>query len=361
MNTLYCKGYIKPNYPVHVSNDATFSDLLTLLPITQKRFVILDEKIIELFPKLVSQLRDSGAYIFPISANEKNKSLYGLEELFTKIFELKPSRDDTIVAIGGGMVMNLGGLAASLVMRGVRFYYVPTTLTGQIDASLGSKQAINFMSAKNWIGMFNDPEFCYMNPTFLHTTTRREFNSQAIEGIKLCLATNKDLFETTLDDLNNLHEADSERLGSFITKMIEAKIDVVEKDLTEENYGMSMLYGHTIGHAIEMIDPGHINHGEGVGLGMLAAARISHMLGIASKELVTMHEEILEKLNLPSKIPTHIIASDITAKLAHNKKNYASEIRFVLLKSAGVMAKNDDNYFTTVPHDIIEIAIREGY
>lgn len=361
MNALYCKGYIKPSYPVYLSVDDSFSDLPRLLPRTKKRFIIIDEKLLELFPELTANLKDGEAHIFPIAATEHNKSLNGLCDLFEKIFALKPNRDDILVAVGGGLVMNLGGLAASLIMRGIRFYYVPTTLTGQIDASMGSKQAVNFRGAKNWLGMFNDPEFCYVNPSFLKTTSLREFNSQAIEGVKLCLATDKSLFNEVLSSLDGLHNAPNAILTSFVQKMIEAKIAVVEKDLTEENYGMSMLYGHTVGHAIEMLDHDNINHGEGVGLGMLVAARISHMLGIADESLVDAHKQVLLRLGLPDRIPGHITTTSIIEKLGHNKKNYGGEIRFVLLKDIGQMADNHGNYFSMVPGEVVIDAIEKGY
>jgi len=361
MNTLYCKGYIKPSYPVYLSTDGDMSDISNLLPRTKKRFVVIDEKLLSLFPRLTTHLKGDETYIFPVTATERNKSLNGLCDLFDEIFALKPSRDDILIAVGGGLVMNLGGLAASLIMRGIRFYYVPTTLTGQIDASMGSKQAVNFRGAKNWLGMFNDPEFCYINPSFLKTTPLREFNSQAIEGVKLCLATDKHLFNEVFKSLDGLYDAPAPELTSFIEKMIKAKIAVVGKDLTEDHYGMSMLYGHTVGHAIEMLDHDNINHGEGVGLGMLVAARISHMLGIADESLVTTHEEVLKRLGLPSKIPSHIAPTDIIEKLGHNKKNYGGEVRFVLLKDIGQMANNNEDYFNVVPSGVISAAIKKGY
>jgi len=361
MNTLYCKGYVKTKYPVYLSNDTQLKDLHKLLPTPRKRFVVIDANVAELFPDLVKEFQKEGTHIFPINASEKNKSLKGLEEIFDAIFALQPCRDDILIAIGGGMIMNLGGLAASLIMRGMRFYYVPTTLTGQIDASMGSKQAVNYKEAKNWLGMFNDPEFCYINPRLLATTSEREFNSQAIEGIKLCLATDKSLFLESFESLKSLTPHYSEELTSFIERMIQSKIAVVDEDLTEENYGMSMLYGHTIGHAVEMLDHQHINHGEGVGLGMLAAARISCLLGLAEESLVATHEEVLRRLSLPTKIPKHISPSSIIKKLGHNKKNYEGEVRFVLLEDVGKMVQENGLYYRTVPTNIIEAAIKKGY
>jgi len=361
MNILQCTGYVKDRYPIYVSTDADFSDLPALLPVSQKRIVIIDEKLKQLFPHVLGLLTQNETHIFPIGATEDNKSLKGLETLFDAIFDLKPSRDDIIIAIGGGLVTNIGGLAGSLIMRGIRFYYIPTTLTSQIDASLGSKQAVNFRDAKNWLGTYNDPEFCYVNPYFLDTIPKRAFNSQVIEGIKLCLATDQALFTATFKQLENLYSAPLEQRIDFIEKMIAAKLAVLAKDLLEENYGMSMLYGHTIGHAIEMLDHEHISHGEGVGIGMLAAARISHALGLADQHLIDIHMEVLDRLGLPTKIPPHITPAHILEKLSYNKKNYGGKIHFVLLKGIGQMADHAGDYFTIVPPAVISAVLEESY
>lgn len=361
MRKLLCKGNLKESYPIYISNDKIFEDLIPLLPSGTKKFIIIDKKVMDLFPDFANLLNKENTFLFPIVATEDNKTFEGLKKLCKAIFALKPSRDDIVIAIGGGLVINLGGLTASLIMRGLRFYYVPTTLTGQIDACLGSKQAVNFMGAKNWIGMYNDPEFCYVNSHFLKTTSKREMNSQAIEGIKLCLSTNKNLFDETLNTLYNFHLQSSEQLSIFIERMIKAKILVVEKDLLEENYGMSMLYGHTVGHAIEMLDHEHISHGEAVGLGMLVAAKIACLLGLADKNLITIHEKILLLLELPTKIPKSASLSAIEEMLYYNKKNYKGEIRFVLLRNVGEMIEQKGNYFTIVPKEIIIKATNDCY
>ncbi len=340
---------------------AEFDDFFDLLPPSQNCFVVVDEKLLELFPKLVLRLKQSQARIIPIACTEQNKSLDGLTMIFEEVFSHKPNRDDILIAIGGGLITNLGGLAASLIMRGMRFYYVPTTLTGQIDASIGSKQAINYSGAKNWLGMYNDPEFCYVNPNFLTTKPIDELNSEMIEGVKLCLATDKQLFYRVLDEINGFRERDPQSLASFVEKMIKAKVAVVERDLLEEDYGMSMLYGHTLGHAIEMLDHEHLSHGEAVGLGMLAAARMACKLGLAKESLITLHQQILQKLGLPAVIPGHLVPSEIYAKLGHNKKNYGGKVRFVLLRDVGEMAKNGGEYYTVVPENIIMQSIKEGF
>lgn len=311
-----------------------------------------------LYPSFVYDLKEKNHYLFPVIATESHKTFEELEKLLKLIFTLKPSRDDILIAVGGGLTLNLGGLAASLIMRGIRFYYVPTTLTGQIDACLGSKQAVNFRGAKNWIGIWNDPEFCYINPTFLTTLSKRELNSQAIEGVKLCLTTDKNLFFETFPSLDNFYSQPFKQLSSFVIKMVRSKIQVVKRDLVEKGYGMGMLYGHTIGHAIEMLSSNNLNHGESVGLGMLIAAKISHLLGIADYSLVKTHEEILTRLDLPRAIPSNIPLLKIMKKLDYNKKNYGGQNRFILLRSIGEMAINSNNYYHIVPKNVIVKAIQ---
>ena len=361
MLKLYCKGIIKNTYPIYISKTEFFEDFPSLLPKLGKKFIIVDSVIMSLFKDFINYLTDEDTYIFPIVATEDTKTFDKIGELATEIHKLKPSRDDSVIAIGGGLVLNLGGMTASLIMRGMPFYYVPTTLTAQIDASLGSKQAVNFKGAKNWMGMYNDPELIYVNPHFLTTSSKEEINSQAIEGFKLCLATNKELFTHFFEDIQCFNSLPYEKLHYFVEKMIEAKLPVVERDLLEENYGMSMLYGHTLGHAIEMLDHANITHGEAVGLGMLVAAKISCLLGFADNDLVTVHENLLNRLNLPEKIPAHISKESVMRMLDYNKKNYNGNIRFVLLKDVGKMAEKEGQYYTIVSRTIVEEALVSCY
>lgn len=355
-----CTGY-KRDYPVFISDDENFDDFFAYVADAKQRFVIVDAEVARLYPDFTSRLRSVGTAFFVLEATETNKSLETLELLLAGVFEHAPNRDDIVVGIGGGLVLNIAGLLGSLIMRGIRFVHVPTTLTGQIDASLGSKQAINYRSAKNWVGMYGDPDCVYINPNFLQTATRRDINSQAIEGIKLCMATDATLFDEALPELPQLAHRQPSELRPFIEKMILVKCEVLKVDLAEHNAGMSLLYGHTIGHALEMLDHQAVNHGEGVGLGMLAAARIANLMGIAEHAMVEAHIDVLHRLDLPTRIPSHLDTYDIIAKLAHNKKNYAGNIRFVLLDRIGHMNETDGRCYTEVPEEFILKAISEGY
>jgi 3-dehydroquinate synthase len=360
MDILYCKGYIKKRYPIYISEITEFSDLFSLLPEKPRKFVIIDAAVRSNFTHLAESLATSPDYIISIEASEENKSFESLEAVLQKLFTLKPDKSDVVTVVGGGVLLNLGGLAASLVTRGLRFYYVPTTLTAQIDVCMGSKQAVNFNGAKNWIGVFNDPEFCYINARFTDTQTEADIRSQSIEGIKLCLASNKKQFEASMADIENISTSTMHR-SNFITNMIKAKIEVVAEDLLEKQHGVSMLYGHTVGHAIEMLAPQEVNHGIGVGIGMLVAARISRALGLANEDLVAVHLGVLQKLGLPTTIPATLKPEAILKQLHYDKKNFNGKTPFVLLKQVGEMAKNGEGYLIPVEEQQILKALKESY
>lgn len=361
MKKLYCKGFSREKYPIYFSSDDTFVDIFPKLPNPQKLFIIIDENIVGSFPELVILLKEVTPYIYPIKADEKNKTFSKLESLAKEIFSHKPSRDDAVLAVGGGLVLNLAGLTASLVMRGIPFYYVPTTLTAQIDASIGSKLAVNFMGAKNWIGMYNDPEWCYINANFLDAIPKDEIASQMIEGVKLLLATDEKIFINLFAKLDGFSKITLPHLSILIEELVRAKIKVLDKDLREENYGMSMLYGHTIGHALEMLSSKRMSHGVAVGIGMLAAAEISFSLGLCNQSLIVVHREILKRLKIPSKIPKSITAKSIIDQLNYNKKNYKGEIYFVLLEDVGKMSKFRKKYIRPVEREIILEALDKLY
>lgn len=361
MKKLFCTGRIEKRYPVFISDDSSFSDLYGLLDSdsNRKKIVIVDQKVADLYPEIIKSFSIKDSYVFPFVATERNKTFHNLDLVAKRIFSIKPSRNDIIVIVGGGLVMNLGGLTSTLVMRGMPFCYIPTTLAGQIDACIGSKQAVNFNGAKNWIGTYNDPDFCYINPNFLKTLTTKELNSEAVEGIKLSIATNRCLFNQILAYKNDFASMPFLELSSFVEKMILAKLSLVKEDLMENRRGLAMLYGHTVGHAIEMSEPDRFSHGEAVGLGMLVAAKISYLLGISDERLFSISHEIFTRLHLPVTIPYDISTKRIEELLPYNKRNYNGNVNFVLLKDVGVMAFKNRDYLFPVTNNIITQAIND--
>ena len=176
------------------------------------------------------------------------------------------SRKDNIVALGGGLTSDLAGYIASTYMRGMNFYIISTTLLADVDASIGGKVAINFNNVKNLVGSFYEPKKVIIDPTLLKSLDDRLFFEGLVEAIKMAMTFDKDLFEF-IEKLSNRKEVEK-HISEIIYRSLLIKKDVVEKDVKEENLRKTLNFGHTVGHALEMLYQGSKYHGECVAIGM---------------------------------------------------------------------------------------------
>ena len=208
---------------------------------------------------LAAQCKES--VICVVEAGEGSKSLGGFETILRAMLENGFSRKDCVVAVGGGVVGDLSGFAASAYMRGVDFYNVPTTLLSQIDSSIGGKTAINFGGVKNTVGAFYQPKKVLIDPALLATLPPRQMANGLAEAIKMALTSDGALFEL-------LEREDPEAcLEEIILRSLQIKKKVVEQDEREAGLRRILNFGHTVGHGIESCTD--LYHGECVALGML--------------------------------------------------------------------------------------------
>ena len=350
MKIIPIRGIADKFYPLYLSTTNNFRDLKPLLGNRFKRFIFIDEVVYRKFRfKIKSVFNSRNDFICVLNSSEKNKSWDNLGRILRIINARKPNRNDLVVAIGGGMILNTIGLAGSLIMRGLPVAFVPTTVTSQIDACIGSKQAVNFSGVKNFIGIFSDPEFCYVNYNFARTLEPKDFKSQWIEALKLALCKNKKLFLELVNELDSFNANFIDIYEKRLPTMIREKATVLRRDLREEKEGACLLYGHTVGHALEILSNGKIPHGSAVGLGMLSALYVSSLvIPKFNAQLIDIQRNILKKLNLITKIPRYISINKIVEKLEYNKKNTGGSINFVLLEDK-------------VGKNIIESAIKRCY
>lgn len=210
------------------------------------------------------------AVICTVAMGEGSKSLPTFGELLQKMLDHGFSRKDCVVAVGGGVVGDLSGFAASAYMRGIDFYNIPTTLLSQIDSSIGGKTAINFGNVKNIVGAFYQPKKVLIDPELLNTLPKRQFSSGLAEAIKMALTSDEELFKLMeeKDILSNLDE--------IIFRSLNIKKSVVEQDEKEAGLRRILNFGHTLGHGIEsggnLCD---LYHGECVALGMIPMSDVS--------------------------------------------------------------------------------------
>ena len=205
--------------------------------------------------------------------------------MMSYLIENNFSRNDAIIALGGGVVGDLAGFVSSTYKRGIDFYNIPTSLLAMVDSSIGGKTAINFDGYKNMVGSFYQPKKVIIDPNTLLTLNKRELYSGLVEAIKMGATNDKELFEL-IENSSNLFED----IESIIRKSLLIKKDVILKDTYEKNIRKVLNFGHTIGHAIESISKFSLLHGECVGIGMLY---------FSSKSVRDRIKKVLKKYDLP--------------------------------------------------------------
>lgn len=256
--------------------------------------------------------------IFTIKSGEDSKSLQSFQDICKKMLENGFTRNDCVVAVGGGVVGDLAGFVAASYMRGVDFYNIPTTLLSQVDSSIGGKVAVNFCGIKNIIGAFYQPKMVLIDTDVLSTLDERQISNGIAEAVKMSLTFDEDLFR--------LFETDSplDNIEEIIEKSLLIKKNVVEQDEKENDIRKVLNFGHTIGHAIESLSFEKLYHGECISIGMLPFCDIS------IKERVL---SVLRKFSLPT--TTKHNKSDLLPALTHDKKNEGKKIACVFVDKIG--------------------------
>lgn len=275
-----------------------------LLQLNRKVIIITDEGVPSAYAeKIAEQCKE--AYIKVVPCGEESKSLQTAEEILTEMLSHQFSRKDCVVAVGGGVVGDLGGFVASLYMRGVDFYNVPTTVLSQVDSSIGGKTAVNLAGIKNIIGAFYQPKAVLIDPDTLNSLPERQIVNGLIEAIKMGATSDKELFELFLND---------EWKGSLdriIEKALLVKKYVVEQDEKESHLRKILNFGHTIGHGFESAAHGRYMHGECVALGMLY---------MSSEDVQDKLCEIYEKLGFEVPEFYTFDLEEVKEAITHDKK-----------------------------------------
>lgn len=239
-----------------------------------------------------------------LGAGEEHKTLASVAELCERILALRPDRRSVVVAVGGGVVGDMGGFAASMLLRGLRFVQVPTTLLAQVDSSVGGKTGVNMAGGKNLIGAFHQPELVLVDPAFLKTLPEREYLSGLAETIKYGLIGDRAFFQSLTAEAERLARRDPELLAEVTAHCCRMKAEIVGADETEKGRRGLLNLGHTFGHALEALGgyDGSVNHGEAVAVGMALAASFAVERGMLSSSEAELARDGLRRLGLPTRI-----------------------------------------------------------
>jgi 3-dehydroquinate synthase len=266
---------------------------------------------------------------------EEFKTWEYLNRIFDGLLAAKCDRKTTVVALGGGVIGDMAGFAASCYMRGVPFVQVPTTLLAQVDSSVGGKTGINHPLGKNMIGAFYQPRAVLADTSTLDTLPPRELSAGLAEVIKHGAILDAAFFDWIEQNIGKLVARDPDALAHAVARSCEIKADVVRKDERESGLRAVLNFGHTFGHAIEAgLGFGNWLHGEAVGCGMVMAADLSQRMGLIDAAVVERVRALVRAAGLP------VVAPDLGAArwielMEVDKKNEGGEIKFILLKPLG--------------------------
>ena len=305
---------------------------LPLLTAGQKNFVLTDSNVYSLYPDFFKKYFNK-APVFVLPAGEENKKYKALYEIFRKMTEAGLHRSSRLFAVGGGVVGDIGGLAAALYMRGISCVQIPTTLLSQVDSSVGGKTAVDLGGVKNVVGAFYQPCEVLVAPSFLQTLPPREIKCGMGEIVKYA-ALNAELYTTLKANENKL--GDLAFLQTLVAPCIQHKASVVEADEKESGERKSLNVGHTTGHAIELTSG--LSHGESVLYGMRFETRIAISAGVCEKEYGAALLQLIDKaLSVAPVAETDFsgIGKDAEKARADKKNADDGHIKIAVAKSVG--------------------------
>jgi 3-dehydroquinate synthase len=332
-------------YPIFFSQNIgqIFSAENSLAELRGRISAILTDESIAASQRKVFETHFAGVPLMALPVGEKTKSLEQLGRVLDFLAGLRLGRDGLVWVIGGGVVGDLGGFAAASYLRGLDFVQVPTTLLAMVDSSIGGKTGINLSAGKNLVGAFHHPRAVLIATDFLQTLPAREFSAGMAEVIKYGLLGDQTLF-TQLERAPLTVQ--SPGLLPTIRRCCEMKAAIVQADEREtaREGGRALLnLGHTFGHAIEQVTGyGSYLHGEGVAIGLAAAARLSAKLGHLAPNDVARVEKTVAAHALPTRLRTSLPVADLMAAMQHDKKVRSGRLRFVVLNRLGEAATQSD-------------------
>jgi len=304
-------------------------------------YVISDTHVSKYYLPIIQKIlkkicRNNHLFTFVFEAGEKSKQLYIVEQILKDMAAKQLDRSAVVINLGGGVVSDLGGFAASIFQRGVDFINISTTLEGMVDASVGGKTGVNLGNLKNYIGTFHQPKAVIIDVNTLKTVPKKALLQGYAEVVKHGLIRDKHYFETSTQK-SPLEMNAIERIG-IIVRSIQIKSQIVSEDEKEKGVRKLLNFGHTVGHALEslsLLTNTPLFHGEAVAIGMIAEAKISERLGMIDEDAFEKIEKGIQKVGLPIRAKDFVSMEKIITLLLADKKNVKGKIKWTLLTGIG--------------------------
>ncbi|MFO7745879.1 MAG: 3-dehydroquinate synthase [Psychroflexus sp.] len=300
-------------------------------------FILVDTNTNEFCSKFLSEKIEANVEIewIEIEPGEEHKTILTCNEIWKTLSENGADRKSLLINLGGGIVTDIGGYAASCFKRGIDFVHVPTTLLGMVDAAIGGKNGVNLDSLKNQVGIIRPPRLVLVDVGYLATLPPEEMRSGLAEMLKHGLIANADDF-FSFEDLSQFQV---DKLPELIRDSIKVKTNIAEEDPFENGLRMALNFGHTLGHAIESYhmestSKAKLLHGEAVAIGMILALKLSVEVLQFDSNKCDKASQIIRTYFKTVEFSEDDITS-IKTYLKHDKKNSAGNVNFVLLKDFG--------------------------
>lgn len=334
------------SYDIHIGPGliATAGAAIRAAVGTRNCWIVTDDTVAPLYLAAVeASLRAAGLPVASIvlPAGEATKSFASVERVVNQVLDGAPERSATLIALGGGVIGDITGFAASIVLRGINFVQIPTTLLSQVDSSVGGKTGINTRHGKNLAGAFYQPRLVIADTAVLDTLPRRELLAGYAEVVKYGLIRDIGFFEWLETHGAAVIDGDADARKYAVRTSCAAKAAIVAADERENDVRALLNFGHTFGHALEAETgfSAELLHGEAVSIGMVMAFELSARLGLCPGESVARVRAHFDRVGLPVALPTaqgrRWNAATLVGHMAHDKKVRDGRVTFILVRAIG--------------------------
>ena len=321
-------------------------------------FVFTDERVASVYGyEFTAKLRLMGydVHLIVLPEGESAKSLTSYAFWVERVLSQGVDERSRFISLGGGVVCNVCGFVASTIYRGLDLVHLPTTLMSQCDAAISHKQGINGHQGKNLVGAYYTPRLVAVDVEALSTLPDRLLYDGMSEVIKHAIGQDPNYVDFLLSHDGSIRDLDF--LEKVIENNIRLKCALVSTDPKEHREGMILQYGHTVGHAVEHLTGYRLYHGESVAVGMMVAAYVARIMGACSEWVTAVHERLLEKYRLPTRVPDAIRADHVLEALRYDKRYLTEGTRMALLEDIGQLWTVDGDYAIPVSSDVLIEAI----
>jgi len=360
MDTITVKTH--PEYKIYIGENilenSHFIDLCQRLK--HHIVIITDDNLYALYAlPLKTYLGSHGLNISVISipSGEKFKSRETKYFIEDKLFELGCGRDTCIIALGGGVITDLAGFVAATYCRGIPVIYLPTTLLAMLDASIGGKTSVNTSFGKNMIGTFTQPKAVFIDVNTLSTLPDSEYLFAFVEAIKHALIYDSQFFDLLYSNVEKIKKRDKSLLTEIIRKSCDIKSKIVETDEKETGMRSLLNFGHTIGHALELMSEYSMSHGQAVAMGSIVESYLSFKLGLLKNDDFQKIKNIFQDYGVLLPIDMDITADHLKKSMILDKKSKNKIPHFVLLNKIGEAHLPKSGYTSSVSEETLDQAV----